>query len=496
MIRSALILLGIIVLIALSIGLFGDPGTASLSWMNYRIDTTATAAVILVGFMTLMALSFWNVVLWLARSPQRAERRRIAQRRKQADEALTRGFIAMAAGDAEQARRLAVKAQDLSDNMALVHILTALAAEESRDTTAIHAAYTTMLSVPDLRLAGLKGLTERAKANGDSLEAVRLATEAYSQAQPSPWAFRTLVDARLEAGAWSEAVTLVDGALSRKLISPLYAERARAGLMTATAARLETEVSQREQALDCALKAAKLHPAFTPAPVIAARLLQAMGKTGRAEDVLEAAWGAHPHPAIVIAYRDLMMTETPKERARRLQELVDRNPGHRESRLLQLERAILLNSAPDIAAAMSALEADAADDVITRRLCGLMAKAASALKEPETARLWLSRGEQARFEANWSDLDTDGKAFAYTDADWAAIISRFAESNELAHPRFDRGEKGLAELPAMPKPYVASKPFVKGTGRPATRTVPLQPDAVDSFGEAITGHDLDNPPET
>ncbi|OYW73620.1 MAG: heme biosynthesis protein HemY, partial [Asticcacaulis sp. 32-58-5] len=218
MIRTFLILLAITTLAVLAIGATGEAGRASLIWMGYRVDTSATAAIILIGVLAFTAVCFWNLALWLSRSPQRQAKARAETRRRQADDTLSKGFMAVAAGDGAEARRHAVKAIDLSDNVPLVRVLGALAAETAQDDTATHAAYSAMLSVPELKLAGLKGLMTLAQKQGDRLEAIRLAEEAYSQTKPAMWAFRTLFEARLTAGEWAEALDLIEGALGRKLI--------------------------------------------------------------------------------------------------------------------------------------------------------------------------------------------------------------------------------------------------------------------------------------
>jgi HemY protein len=491
MIRTLLILLIIAAVIAAGIGLLGDPGVASITWLHYRIDTSASAMVIILGVLAFLAVAFWNTALWISRAPQRTERARAAARRKHGEEAVTRGFMAIANGDGTEARRQSVKALDLSDNIVLVRILSALSAEESGDATAARAAYSAMLSVPELRLAGLKGLVQLADKAGDKVEAVRLATEAYNLPRPTMWAFETLFEARLAAGEWGEALDLIDGALNRKLISPIFSERAKASLMAATAAQLETapDAQTKDQALDYALRAAKLQPQFTPAPVIAARHLLAAGKLGRAEDVLEAGWGAQPHPAIWLAYRDLVGGETPRERARRLQGLIDRNPKHRESRLLQLERALLLNARPDIAAAADAVSSDTPDEELTKRVCGMLARAAQAIGDGDGARTWTARAAMAKAEPEWSDIDAEGRAFNYGASDWSSLILTYARTATLIHPRFERGEKGLPETPELPARYVPSMPFIKAAHKRAA-ALP-QPDDPGIYDDAGTGQDLD-----
>ncbi len=248
--------------------------------------------------------------------------------------------------------------------------------------------------------------------------------------------------------------------------------------MAASAAAIEA--TDEAQALDYAVRAAKLQPQFTPSAVIASRLLNKTGKPGRAEDVLEAAWAAAPHPALWLAYRDLVSDETPRERARRLQGLIDRNPKHRESRILQVERTLLTASKPDILVAMEALDADTPEDALTKRVCGVLARAASALQDQDAARGWIAKAALAKPEPEWSDIDADGRAFAYGAQDWSDLILTFAGKAALIHPRFDRGEKGLPELPDLASRYVPSMPFIKASRRPHAIPLPDDPGVIDA----------------
>jgi HemY protein len=306
------------------------------------------------------------------------------------------------------------------------------------------------------------------------------------------WAFKALFEARLEMSQWAEAQNLVANALNRKLISPLYSERAKAALMTAQAAKVERsdEGAKSDQALDNALRASKLKPAFTPAAILAARQLKKAGKIGRAEDVLEAAYQAAPHPALWIAYRDLVSDETPRERATRLAGIADRNPNHRETRLLALERAVIAGAKTDIPLAIDALKDDLSDDKLTKRVCGLMARAAQMLQNRDEAKSWVAKAAIVKGEPEWADMDETGQAFDYGDSDWAALVLHFAQTGQLTHPRFDRGEKTLPELPDLPSRFVPSMPFIRAAQK-SSAPIPL-PDDPGAMGDAISGHDLDD----
>ncbi len=224
---------------------------------------TASAGGVDRDVRSALATVAWRTLLWILAAPRRAERTRAESRRRQANETLTRGFLAAAAGDGSEARRLAQKAADLADETpGLVRVLAAQAAEAAGDVAATHAAYTAMLGFPDMRLAGHKGLMQLALAQGERETALRHAQEAFGETRSARWAWRVLLEARLDAAEWAAGLELVKNALERKIVPPVTAERARAALLAALAAQLEHSTAPRSQAqaLDSAVEAAKLQP--------------------------------------------------------------------------------------------------------------------------------------------------------------------------------------------------------------------------------------------
>ena len=464
MIRAGLVVFLVAAMAAAILALTGDAGRTSIVWLGWRADMTAAAGVLIVLLGALAATIFWQTLLWILAAPQRAARSRAENRRRQGSEALTRGFLAVAAGDGSEARRLAQKAADLADETpGLVRVLAAQAAEASGDAAAIQAAYTAMLGFPEMRLAGHKGLMQLAAARGERETALRHAQEAFGEARSARWAWRALLEARLEAADWSAGLDLVNSALDRKIVPPVVAERARAALLAALAAQLEhaPDAKARNQAQDSAVAAAKLQPGFAPGVVMAARLLAADGKIGRASATLENAWKASPHPALWLAYRDLKTAETPRERAQRLLVLAAQNPTHRESRILYVEQALIAGDASGARDAVRALEGEP----VTARIAGLRARVAFASGMPDEARLWMAQGMNAPQEPDWSDLDPEGRAFAYHASDWARLVITFAETGDLIHPRHERAERGMSELPELPIAYADSAPFITADGR-------------------------------
>lgn len=461
MIRAGILL---ILLAAAAVGaltLAGEPGRATVVWLGWRADATAAAAILIALSFGLLAAVVWRSLMWILDAPRRAERARTEARRRQANDVLARGFLAVAAGDGSEALRQSKKAAELAaDAPALVRVLAAQAAEAAGDTAQAQAAYTAMLGFPEMRLAGHKGLMQLALSQGARETALRHAQEAFGEARSARWAWRAILESRLEAGDWSGGLDLVKGALERKIVAPVVAERARAALLAASAAQLEhaPEPRARSLALDQAVEAAKLQPGFAPGVVMAARLLAQDNKLGRATAVLETAWRAAPHPALWLAYRDLRTDETPRERAQRLKQLAAVNPTHRESLFLYVEQALVSGDAPGAREAARALEGEP----VTARIAGLMARAAYAAGAVDEARMWLAQGMNAPPEPDWSDLDPEGRAFAYHASDWARLAITFAETGELIHPRHERRERTLRELPELPLAYADAGPLLSG----------------------------------
>jgi len=248
-------------------------------------------------------------------------------------------------------------------------------------------------------------------------------------------------DDRLEAGDWDGALALLGGPRVKKVLGADKAARARAALLTARAVSSPSELRTRDAA-----KAAALSPAFVPAAVIAAQGEAEAGRQGRGEVILLRAWKARPHAALAAAYRDLRSGETPGERAERLSRLVARHPEHRESRILEVERALLFGDAAAVAEAVAAL----AGEPPTSRLLDLRARAAWADGRVAEARTLAAQAAQAPIEADGQTL-----SIITPEMDWARLIALWLDDDELALGEAERRvEPGLivrdAEASAPP----------------------------------------------
>jgi HemY protein len=165
------ILLGVLVgaLIGLAAFAFwGDPGRASVQWLGWRIDTSAAtvaAAVLTASVLLAFVLAAGG---WIGKTPARRARARDETRRREHLDAVSKGFLALAAGDAAEARRLARRAEEGLDRPgALADLLAAQSAEAVGETDAAVLAYEALLSAPETKAAGRRGLMRIAQKLGD-----------------------------------------------------------------------------------------------------------------------------------------------------------------------------------------------------------------------------------------------------------------------------------------------------------------------------------------
>lgn len=439
-----------------------DPGTVEINWYGVRVDTTGLFAVLVLVFVLAIALPLLRMIMFLMDAPGRIGKAGERAKFRRGQEALALGLIAAEAGEFDDARRHADKAEDLIDEPRLAMLLQARAAEVAGDYPAAERAYSGMLQNEDTEVLGRKGLMTAALKRGDRTAARAHADAALRASKTSTWPFQYAFDLAVQAADWDGALDALEIGDKRKQVEDKVAKRRRAVLLAAAAAKLERE-RKLDKAADMAQKAFRMAPTFAPAGALAARLLAAEGKHERAASILEEAWENGPHPALAHAYRDLAAGESREARAERMTALVDRRREHRESRIVLAELAM---ERGDWGAAQTALD-DAYRENPSSRICILFAQVARGRGDENAVRTWLAQAAAAPREADWSDLDPEGPAFLYDDSDWARLVYVFGDAGQLIHPRMENGAADasgsvLAMAPAALSPPRRAEEAVTG----------------------------------
>ena len=385
------------------------PGALTLAWQGYQIETSlmfaAVAAAVVIAAIALLGA----IVRAIVSTPRIVGNFLGARRRDRGYRALSRGMIAVGAGDTRTARRAADESASLLADEPLTLLLTAQAAQLAGDAAGARTAFEALAARPETRVLGLHGLFVEARRQGEDEAARHFAEEATRAAPRIGWAGTALFEYQGRAGDWVGALRTLGANTDAKLIDKKSARRLRAVLLTARA--MEIEGGDPDEARAQALEAHRLAPDLTEAAVVAGRLLARTGDLKRAARVLEAAWKASPHPEIAEAYSAMRSGDSVRDRLKRMRRLADLRPHHPEGAMAVARGAM---DARDWPAAREALDGLVRSRP-SERVCLLMAEIEAGEHGDEgRVRTWLTRAIHAPRDPVWV---ADGRVFEH----WAPV---------------------------------------------------------------------------
>src|SRR5476649_1632063 len=205
MIRVVLFLVSVAIIAAGFVWVADRPGDVAITWMGYRIETSLMVAAFGVAVLVLAAMLLWGSVRFILRSPEQVSLFFRHRRAMKGYLAITRGLLAIGAGDLRIARKSAHEAARLSPGDPLSLLLTAQSAQMAGDRDAAERAFRTMTERDDTKLLGLRGLYIEAQRRDDA-QTARLVAEQAAKAQPSlAWAGQAVLDDHCAAADWARS---------------------------------------------------------------------------------------------------------------------------------------------------------------------------------------------------------------------------------------------------------------------------------------------------
>jgi HemY protein len=317
---------------------FADhPGDLTLHFGGQAYETSLSVALlILLALMVAMAVA-WKCLSFFLALPHFVSFRLQMRRRRKGMSALSRGMVAIGAGDVRAAQRHSADALKHLGKEPLTQLLKAQTAQLSGDRNTAEATFAEMTEHAETRLLGLRGLHVEARRKGDSEAAHAHAVEAHRVAG-LPWAGQAVLEHRTATGDWIGALEAVERNAVNGHIDKAVANRQRAVLKTAIA--LEKADQSPEEALHLAREANRLAPDLIPASVLAGRLLARQGDLRRAIKVYEAAWRLAPHPDVAEGYLHVRHGDSASDRLARARALARLAPRDPESRLTVARAAL------------------------------------------------------------------------------------------------------------------------------------------------------------
>jgi len=453
MLRTLIYLIIVIAVVNILAALAGNPGHLVIDWHGYRIETSVavlvTWVVVLAG---LTAIAYrWALAVW--RTPKKVSEAWQGKRRRQGYRALTRGMVAVAAGDPDEASRQVKRAEVLLNDPPLTMLLSAQAAQLNGDDTAAETFFRAMTEEPETEFLGLRGLMAQAIKRGDNEGALKLARRAYRLRPKSEWVAKSLFDLHARTGRWLDARVTTDDLVRNRILTKDESRRYKAVLafQLGVAARESGDLSEAVKKLK---QAVDLDPEFVPAVALLATLSVGQNRTRKAAAMIEKAWAANPHPALVSPYWEAMKAGTALDRVKATQKLAKSNPDHRESHMAVVRAMLDAQLWGEARAHLETLTGDGSED-LEARACRMWAE----LEEAEhndiaKAHAWLTRASLASSDPAWV-CATCGN----TVPEWSAICGNCGSFDSFSwrtpphvtHLEGPRAHAAVAALPAAEK---------------------------------------------
>ena len=397
MTRAIIAFAFLIVASGLAAWVVDQPGQLGMDWSGYRIEMPVGLGIGAAVVLMVVAATLFQIWRWVRQGPAELAHARSRRRHDRGQLALTRGMVAVAAGDRAAAQRFSREAGRHLTETPLTMLLAAQSAQLSGDDKAARRYFSAMLKRPELEFLGLRGLVGQANKGGDHSGALTLARRAYALNPRASWVLFALFDLEARAGNWREAERVVTRAVTARALSESDGRR-RQAIAALYIARDLRESGDATAARKMALKAHALQPGFLPATLFSVELLGAAGKRRRALHLLEQAWNLAPHPELAVAHRTLFSTNDAATYLPHLENLIATRPDDVDSHAA-LSAAALDAGQTERAAEVLGSHADELD--ASAPIIRLKVEIEEKAHGPAAARPWMERVASAT-EPSWT----------------------------------------------------------------------------------------------
>jgi len=380
-----------------SVWLADYPGTMTIAWYGGLLEIALPVVffgLLIFGIVIGLLYRLWWTI---RRAPRAISTARKNSKRERGYRALTQGMVAVAAGDSNEARRQAQKADNYLGAPPLTMLLSAQAAQLSGDEAAATRYFESMLKRQETAFLGLRGLLMQAERDGDGVAALTYAARANTLKPKTPWVLTKLFELQVQQLQWKPALVTLDHSIKANSIKLHEGEKLRAVVLLGCS--IEAEISGDQfAALSYAEQAHRERSKFLPAALRRAQLMSELGKTRGLTKLIRETWGYTPHPILAEIYAGEAVEKDPLLRVKKLEELRELNPNHPESAVALVSSLI---DAKIWGAARTHLE-ELGTERPSSRFCRLMAELEEGQnQDTEKVRYWLVRATSAPPDGSW-----------------------------------------------------------------------------------------------
>ena len=307
MFKKLLFLFSIVIVAAAAASwLAGQPGAVQIEWLGWRMELPTSLAVALIVIFALV-LVFFDRLLRAIRAMPRWIGGRLRQRRDDAGHrALALGLMAVSAGEPDEARKHASRAERLLKEPKLTGFLVAQAAHLAGDHQAARRYFASILDDSETAFLGHIGLMRLALDDHNPIKARQSAKAALALKPNSVLAADHLFKLETRRNDWNAALPALDVMARQQKKTKSKTAPDQLALITRQRCALhflkagELLEGDRKSADKELLTALNIDPGFLPAVTMLADHYLDDKAYGRAAKIMEKAFKIHPHESIAL----------------------------------------------------------------------------------------------------------------------------------------------------------------------------------------------------
>lgn len=375
---------------ALASWLGAQPGMLSLEWLGWQVEMRTSLAVALLVVLAVGLLSLDRLLRGLLSLPAWFGRNLARRRTESGHRALALGLMAVSAGEPDEARRQASRAQRLLAAPQLTDLLSAQAAHLSGDHRAADRYFTSLTRDKDTAFLGHVGLARLALEKDEPEAALAAARTALEIRPKSALAARQVMVLEAERGHWGAALPALSVVMAAG--DGDEAERMRLTRQKAALSFLESKLpddgvddAMRRRGLVAKAQAAlAAWPGFWPAALHLADLHELAKKPKKAVTPLEVAFRQMPHHQLATRLQTLWAVNEGATVARLIRLIPKDGPLADEGRLVVAEVALDCGLVGEARRLLDEIDPARRDAAAWRLVARLAAEDETASDEAET----------------------------------------------------------------------------------------------------------------
>lgn len=312
MIQTLWFFIKIAFIVGVAVWVAMQPGSVEVAFMGYKVTLDAGLFFILILGLFLSVLLILRVLRAIFSVPTAISKYYQEDKRRKGFRALTRGLVAVAAGDVKKASHFSKQTKALLPYQnGLPVLLEAQAAQLRGEEGLAQNRFEHLMEDKDAAFLGIRGLLKSSIKEGHLDRALEFAKKAQKIHPKQGWVLQTVYDLEIKNGLWNDAIETGKIALKHNAMShkKIIGDRVAIHLMRADHEFANENIKAGVRELE---QAYKLKPEFVPTVTRLAGYYISNKKKRKAATMIERAWKKNPHPDLVSLWNDLAPEKTEK----------------------------------------------------------------------------------------------------------------------------------------------------------------------------------------